>query len=109
MPSHALNTLGPYQDINYLNITNKIPEDCFPTALLGFTLSELVDTPNLGCLSSLLHHLDWGYTIPYEMQLQTHATVTRTNFVGIMRTLEGSRRRWALASWAVTGVKALKV
>ena len=54
MPSHALNTLGPYQDINYLNITNKIPEDSFPTALLGFTLSELVDTPNLGCLSSLL-------------------------------------------------------
>ena len=76
MPTHTNTMLGPYQAINYLNISNKIPEECIHTALLGSNLSELVAKPNIGCLSNLLHHLDWGYTIPYEMQLRTHATNT---------------------------------
>ena len=54
MPPHATTTLGPYKDINFLNITDKIPEEYLSTALLGCTLSELVASPNLGCISNCL-------------------------------------------------------
>ena len=74
MPPHATTTLGPYKDINFLNITDKIPEEYLSTALLGCTLSELVASPNLGCISNCLAHIDCAYAIPYEMQLQTLAT-----------------------------------